>query len=104
MDFIVKILPYCYVRADLQGGVEGVTKFSDELQKDSFFNELIQMRDMGKITGVYASVTGVFEGGRCGVIGVNENVGGRQFTKTRGYFQSKFNPNEWIEVKFTNPR
>ena len=92
-----KILPYCYVRADLSSSLEGLTKLRKEVEGLEFYKNLRERKRKGEI---YTIGTAVLSGteGDCAIISIWRDMS----NESGAYFQSRLNPNEWIEVKFTD--
>ena len=98
-EFRTKILPFCYVRQDLSSDFEGLTKLKNEVMGLEFYMQLKEKLNRGEIANLGRAVAPADGGGVCAVIGVYaKDVN----TETSAFFQSRLDPNEWIEIKFTD--
>ena len=99
MEFRTKILPYCYVRADLSSNKEGLDKVWAELQGTETYDILKGRLDRGEIFTFGTAVVAIDSGGGCGIVTIWSDVN----TKSGALFQSRLDPNMLIEVEFTSP-
>ena len=97
-EFRTAILPYCYVRADLSDSKEGVDKVWDEIQGTEIFRMLMDRRNRKEIFTFGSAVAPVGVGGGCGIISIWKDMS----NESGAFFQSRLNPDEWIEIKFTD--
>lgn len=97
-EFRTKILPYCYVRTDLSSNKEGLDKVWAELQGTETYDILKGRLDRGEIFTFGSAVAPGDEGG-CAMIPIFSDMS----TISGALFQSRLDPNKYIEVEFTSP-
>lgn len=102
-EFFDKIQPYCYARADLQGGAGGVKALSVELKQLPIYETLMTRQNNGEIYSFGITVTPDNGGTRCAVFSLNRRENGLSVI-VGGLFQSRLDPSRWIEIWFTEPK
>jgi len=100
-EFRTAILPYCYVNPAYSDSREGVERFYNEIKDSDFWKDLGEKFSKGEIGGRSQRVVSAGEDGGCGIIGIYDLFSNKILASA--FFQSKLNPNEWIEVVFTDP-
>jgi hypothetical protein len=102
-EFRTAILPYCYVNPNYSDTQRGVENFYNDIKDSAFWEGLWAKFNSGEIYGFGPAVAQFGEDGGCGIVEINDQPGKSAFYVSGGFFQSRLNPEEWIEVKFTEP-
>ena len=100
-EFRTAILPYCYVNPDYSDSREGVENFYNDIKDSDFWKDLGEKFSKGEIGGRSQRVVSAGEDGGCGIITIDDLFNNQILASV--FFQSKLDPNQWIEVKFTEP-
>jgi len=100
-EFRTAILPYCYVNPDYSDSREGVENFYNDIKDSDFWKDLGAKFNKGEKGGRSPGVVSAGEDGGCGIITIDDLFNNQILASV--FFQSKLDPNQWIEVKFTEP-